>query len=177
VSADGPGKRLVLQLVVGPDGRIKSVKVVGNGLNRGNAQPCLLEKIKGWKLPVPQDGRDTTVTLFLILPGSIAAKSSVENSLLHLTPWKVALFRPLSPGSGEGGPEKFHQAILVSNPSQLHDQGIRVIRAGNMGKVFVFFPGELPSKPKDAPGGKGGNVSRWAERFPIFPVPHHNFFA
>jgi Ca-activated chloride channel family protein len=74
-SADGPGKRLVLQLVVGPDGRIKSVKIVGNGLNRGSAEPCLLEKIKGWKLPLPQDGKDATVTLFLILPVSIAAKS------------------------------------------------------------------------------------------------------
>ena len=74
VTSDGLGKRLVLQLVVGMDGRIKSVKVVGNGLNKGSAEPCMLEKIKGWNLPVPQDGRDTTVTLFLILPGSIAAK-------------------------------------------------------------------------------------------------------
>jgi Ca-activated chloride channel family protein len=74
-SPDGPGTRLVLQLVVGMDGRIKSVKVVGNGLNKGSAEPCMLEKIKGWQLPVPQDGKDATVTLFLILPGSKAAKS------------------------------------------------------------------------------------------------------
>jgi Ca-activated chloride channel family protein len=75
VSADGPGKRIILQLVVGMDGRIKSVKVVGNGLNKGSAEPCMLEKIKGWRVPAPEDGRDATVTLFLILPGSKAAKS------------------------------------------------------------------------------------------------------
>jgi hypothetical protein len=75
VSPDGPGKRLVLQLVVGMDGRIKGVKTVGNGLNKGSAEPCMLEKIKGWQLPAPEDGRDATVTLFLILPGSKAAKS------------------------------------------------------------------------------------------------------
>ncbi len=75
VSADGPGKRFVLQLVVGMDGRIKSGKVVGNDLNKGSTKPCMWDKIKGWQLPVPQDGKEATVTLFLILPGSKAAKS------------------------------------------------------------------------------------------------------
>jgi Ca-activated chloride channel family protein len=70
VSPDGPGKRLVLQLVVGMDGRIKSGKVVGNGLNKGSADPCMLEKIKEWQLPVPQDGKEATVTLFLMLSKS-----------------------------------------------------------------------------------------------------------
>jgi len=41
---NGPGEKLVLQLVVGPDGKIKNVKVVGNGLNKGGAEPCMLKK-------------------------------------------------------------------------------------------------------------------------------------
>ena len=71
---NGPGEKLVLQLVVGPDGKIKNVKVVGNGLNKGGAEPCMLEKIKGWQLPVPQDAKEATVTLFLMLSVSKAAK-------------------------------------------------------------------------------------------------------
>ena len=71
---NGPGKKLVLQLVVGPDGKIKSVKILGNGTNRASAERCILEKIKGWQLPVPQDGKDATLTLALILTGSKAAK-------------------------------------------------------------------------------------------------------
>jgi Ca-activated chloride channel family protein len=74
LSTDGPGKRLVLRLVVGMDGRIKTVKVVGNGLNKGVVETCMLEKMKGWQLPAPQDGKDATVTLFLVLPGSKMAK-------------------------------------------------------------------------------------------------------
>jgi Ca-activated chloride channel family protein len=40
VSGNGPGKKLVLQLVVGPDGKIKSVKILGNGTNRASAERC-----------------------------------------------------------------------------------------------------------------------------------------
>ena len=73
-NGNAPWKRLVLEMVVGPDGRIKSVKIVGNGLNREGAESCILEKIKRLQFPVPQDGKEATLTLSLILPGSRAAK-------------------------------------------------------------------------------------------------------
>jgi hypothetical protein len=67
--------------------------------------------------------------------------------------------------------------FLVSNSSQLHDQGIHGIRAGYMGKVFVFFPGELPAKAEYAPGGKSGIEGRWAERSSILGLPQLKFLA
>ena len=73
-NGNAPWKRLVLEMVVGPEGRIKSVKIVGNGPNRASAESCILEKIKRWQLPVPQDGKEAILTLSLILPGSKAAK-------------------------------------------------------------------------------------------------------
>ena len=66
VSGFGPGKKVVLHLVVGPDGRIKRVKVVGNGLDKGSADPCISKKIKGWRLPLPQDGKEVRVTVTLM---------------------------------------------------------------------------------------------------------------
>ena len=73
-NGNAPWKRLVLEMVVGPEGRIKSVKIVRNGPNRASAESCILEKIKRWQLPVPQDGKEAILTLSLILPGSKAAK-------------------------------------------------------------------------------------------------------
>ena len=74
LSGNGPGKKLVLQLVVSPDGRVKSVKIMGNSLNRGSAERCLLEKIKEWRLPVSKDGKEAALTLSLILTNPKAAK-------------------------------------------------------------------------------------------------------
>ena len=64
------GKKLVLQLMVSPDGRIKSVKVLGNGLVRGGAEQCLAEKIKGWQLPAALDGQEAIVTLTMVVATS-----------------------------------------------------------------------------------------------------------
>jgi Ca-activated chloride channel family protein len=66
VSGNGPGKKLVLQLVVGPDGKIKRVKIAGNGLNGKGAEQCILAKIKEWQLPTSQDGKEVKVTLTLM---------------------------------------------------------------------------------------------------------------
>ena len=60
------GKKLVLQLMVSPDGRIKSVKVLGNGLTLASAEQCLMEKIKGWQLPGSKDGKEASVTMTLV---------------------------------------------------------------------------------------------------------------
>ena len=60
-----PAKGLVLQLVVGPDGRVKEVKVIGNAPANGKIEQCLREKMKGWRLPVPADGKEAIVTLAL----------------------------------------------------------------------------------------------------------------
>ena len=52
--------------MVSPDGRIKSVKVVGNGLNTGIAEQCILAKVKGWRLPGSKDGKEARVTMTLV---------------------------------------------------------------------------------------------------------------
>ena len=59
------GKKLVLQLVVNPDGRIKSVKIVGSGLDKKGDEQCILAKIKEWQIPAPEDGKEARVTLTL----------------------------------------------------------------------------------------------------------------
>jgi Ca-activated chloride channel family protein len=60
------GKKLILQLIVSPDGRIKSVKVLGDGLTPASAKQCLAEKIKGWQLPGSKDGKEARVTMTLV---------------------------------------------------------------------------------------------------------------
>jgi Ca-activated chloride channel family protein len=64
-SGTGPGKKLVLQLIVSSDGRIKSVKIVGNGLSGKGAEQCILPQIKEWQLPASQDGKEVRVRLTL----------------------------------------------------------------------------------------------------------------
>jgi Ca-activated chloride channel family protein len=66
LSGNGPGKKLVLQLIVSPGGRIKSLMIVGNAPNKASAERCILEKIKEWQLPVPKDGKEARVTLTLM---------------------------------------------------------------------------------------------------------------
>jgi hypothetical protein len=66
LSGNGSGKKLVLQLIVSPGGRIKSLMIVGNAPNKASAERCILEKIKEWQLPVPKDGKEARVTLTLM---------------------------------------------------------------------------------------------------------------
>jgi Ca-activated chloride channel family protein len=78
LSGNGRGGKVVLQLVVGPDGKIKSVKILGNGTNKASAERCMLEKIREWQLPVPKDGKDATLTLSLILTNPQAQRGSLK---------------------------------------------------------------------------------------------------
>jgi Ca-activated chloride channel family protein len=63
VKGTDPGRNLVLELTINPDGKVKSVKIAGRALKNPAAERCLLEEAKEWKLPAPQDGREARVTI------------------------------------------------------------------------------------------------------------------
>ena len=68
------GKRLILQLVVGPNGKVQKVKFVGNEPNGGSAAQCIIAKIKGWQFPAIEDGKEVTVTLSVVFGPKETAK-------------------------------------------------------------------------------------------------------
>ena len=60
-----PAEKLVIELVISPNGKIKTAKFVSSPLKNRNAERCLLEQIKKWQLLVPQDGQEAKVTISL----------------------------------------------------------------------------------------------------------------
>jgi Ca-activated chloride channel family protein len=66
LNGNGLEKKLVLRLLVTPDGRVGSVKVVGDDLNDKTAWRCILAAIQEWRLPPTKDGKEATVTLTLV---------------------------------------------------------------------------------------------------------------
>jgi Ca-activated chloride channel family protein len=68
------GEIIILQFVVGRDGKVQSVKVIGKGQNNGNSEQCLMDKIKGWRFSAIPDGKEATVTLSLVFGPKGTAK-------------------------------------------------------------------------------------------------------
>jgi len=62
---EGRGK-LVLDLTIGLDGKIKVVKVQSSSLRNRSDETCVIELIKKWQFPTPQDGREIRATVSLI---------------------------------------------------------------------------------------------------------------
>mgnify|MGYP001602511215 CR=1 FL=1 len=59
-------EKLVIMFSVTGNGSIKDVNIVRSELKDKNVQQCIVQKIKKWKLPVPQ-GQETKVTVTLVL--------------------------------------------------------------------------------------------------------------
>jgi Ca-activated chloride channel family protein len=68
------GEIIILQFVVGRDGKVQSVKVIGKGQNNGNSEQCLMDKIKGLRFSAIPDGKKVTVTLSLVFGPKGTAK-------------------------------------------------------------------------------------------------------
>jgi Ca-activated chloride channel family protein len=60
-----PAEKLVIELVISPNGKIKTAKFVSSPLKNRNAERCLLEQVKKWELLVTQDGQEAKVTISL----------------------------------------------------------------------------------------------------------------
>ena len=58
--------KLVLELVIGSDGKIKVVKVHSSPFRNSNDETCVIDLIKKWQFPTPQDGREVRATISLI---------------------------------------------------------------------------------------------------------------
>ncbi len=64
-----PGRNLVLELTIHPDGKVKSVKIAGGVIKGPGAERCLLELAKGWTFPTPWDGQEASVTITVRFTG------------------------------------------------------------------------------------------------------------
>ncbi len=57
--------KLVIELIISPNGKIKTAKFVSSPLKNRTAERCLLEQVKKWQLLVTQDGQEAKVTFSL----------------------------------------------------------------------------------------------------------------
>lgn len=64
---NGPSGKLVIELVVGPNGKVKTAKITPRPSKNKGAEWCFLEEIKKWQFPIAQDGREAKVTISLTL--------------------------------------------------------------------------------------------------------------
>ncbi|MCG2720421.1 MAG: AgmX/PglI C-terminal domain-containing protein [Thermodesulfovibrionales bacterium] len=59
--------KLVIQLIIRPNGTIKMVKVIRNESQNTDAEQCIIRQIKPWKFPVSPAGRETEATIHLVM--------------------------------------------------------------------------------------------------------------
>jgi Ca-activated chloride channel family protein len=65
LGSEGRGK-LVLELVIGSDGKPKVVKLQSSPFRNRNDETCVIESIKKWQFPRTQDGREVKATVSLM---------------------------------------------------------------------------------------------------------------
>jgi Ca-activated chloride channel family protein len=58
--------KLILDLTIGSDGKIKFVKVQSSSFRNRNHEACVIESIKKWQFPTNQDGREVRATVSLM---------------------------------------------------------------------------------------------------------------
>jgi Ca-activated chloride channel family protein len=66
---EGLQGKVVIKIVVGPDGTIKNAQVVVNEIRGSNAEKCIMEKVKAWRFPGSQDRKEAEATVVLVFPG------------------------------------------------------------------------------------------------------------
>jgi Ca-activated chloride channel family protein len=62
-----PGKKVVIELTVSPDGKIKTAKIISPSFKSKSIEPCLLGQIKKWQFPASHNGQEGKVTLTFVL--------------------------------------------------------------------------------------------------------------
>jgi len=60
--------KVIIRLIIRPNGRIKMVKVIRNESQNTDAEQCIIRQIKPWKFPVSPAGRETEATIHFV-PG------------------------------------------------------------------------------------------------------------
>ena len=58
--------KLILDLIIGSDGKVKFVKVQSSSFRNRNHEACVIESIKKWQFPTNQDGREVRATVSLV---------------------------------------------------------------------------------------------------------------
>jgi hypothetical protein len=61
-----PGEKLVLELIISSNGKIKAVKIVTSPFKDRNTEQCIIEKVKKWKFPATQGNREVKATVTLV---------------------------------------------------------------------------------------------------------------
>jgi len=57
---------LTLELSVGPDGKVRSVKIVSSPLKDREVERCVSNSVKKWQFPAVQGGREVKATITLV---------------------------------------------------------------------------------------------------------------
>jgi hypothetical protein len=58
---------LEIRLTVAPNGVVKIAQLVNSVTKNETVKLCLFQKIKGWQFPASADGKDTEVTVDLLI--------------------------------------------------------------------------------------------------------------
>jgi Ca-activated chloride channel family protein len=62
--------KLVLTLILNPDGTVKEVKDSSGTLKNASLKSCVLDLVRKWQFPAAKDGRDAKVTITMAAAGS-----------------------------------------------------------------------------------------------------------
>ena len=58
--------KLILELTVGLDGKVRSVKITSSPLKDSGVERCVTESVKKWQFPAVQGGREVKATIILV---------------------------------------------------------------------------------------------------------------
>jgi Ca-activated chloride channel family protein len=67
--ASEPGRKLVLRLTIGQDGKVKNVRILSSSMKNGRFQQSIIEQVKKWQFPATQGGREAKITFSLASTG------------------------------------------------------------------------------------------------------------
>jgi len=59
--------QLVVKITIGAKGSVRTVKVVKGTRNGGMAERCIAGQVEKWQFPAPQDGKEATITISLVV--------------------------------------------------------------------------------------------------------------
>jgi TonB family protein len=58
-----PGGKLVVELTVSPDGKVRNAKIISSSWKNGKAEQCVLTQIGKWQFPPAGDDREARITI------------------------------------------------------------------------------------------------------------------
>jgi len=64
--ASEPGKKLILGLTIGQEGKVKKVSILSSSTKNDRCQQFIIEQVKKWRFPATQNGQEAKVTITLV---------------------------------------------------------------------------------------------------------------